>query len=868
MGALVAALYVWAFGFKERAAHFDFMAERQAQTSAVQSQTTKTPDQLPKSVAPEQMPSGLYPAFLQAQQSGPSADYAIAATGNGLEAKNPANGFNSRFTAGGVEFDGWQMRLSGLGWAGQTPALVNETAPVVKDNRVEYHRMGGLTEWYLNGPLGLEQGFTLAQPLAAPPDDGWLSLELSLHGATATPTGQDDWLALNPTNGPALRYGKLYAYDAGGAPLPTKLEVKPGGKGLRLLANLQGARFPVTVDPFIQKQFITDENGNAYESFGTSVALNSTGDIALVGAFAKYWEGTTTQGAVYVFSRSETGWRQQQVLSDTLPNGSTEDFGQAVALNSTGDIALVGAFFKTVGQNSRQGVAYIFSRSGTSWSQQQILSDTTTGATDDYFGGVVALNDSGDVALIGAYNKQIGSNAGQGAAYIFTRNERIWYQQQILSDTISGAVNDNFGYSVALNGTGDEAIIGTPGKQVGSHSFQGVAYVFSRSGTSWSQQQILSDTNGIATDRFGWSVALNKAGDVALIGVPFKVEGINLSQGVTYVYNRAVADWKQSEILSDTVTGAPGDDFGWSVTLNSTGNLALISAAFKKIGMNSGQGAAYLFGRNSAGWSQQQIISDTTNGAQTDIFGQAVTLNKVGDIAFIGAIYKTIGTNIGQGAVYIFGSHSYSSINLGNNPNPSIVNQQVTFTATVSPISATGTVTFTEGAAILGTGTLSSGVATFATAGLPVGSHAITSIYGGDSNYTGSTSTTITQVVGCNPNDALVTNINDDGTGGVCGSFSYALVHASPGVTITFALTQSNTITFTGSLTATVPMSVTVDGGSGAGIVLDGHGVAGDGLRLAGGDTLINLTIKHFGGRELVAEGPGNRLRGVRISQT
>src|SRR5690242_20181810 len=103
MGALVAALYVWAFGFKERAAHFDFMAERQAQKLALQAQTTKTPEQSPKSVAPEQMPSGLYPAFLQAQQSGPAADYAIATTGSGLEAKNAANGFNSRFTGGGVE---------------------------------------------------------------------------------------------------------------------------------------------------------------------------------------------------------------------------------------------------------------------------------------------------------------------------------------------------------------------------------------------------------------------------------------------------------------------------------------------------------------------------------------------------------------------------------------------------------------------------------------------------------------------------------------------------------------------------------------------------------------------------------------------
>ncbi|HET7638642.1 MAG TPA: hypothetical protein VFK47_07855, partial [Ktedonobacteraceae bacterium] len=189
MGALVAALYVWAFGFKERASHFDFMAEQQAQKQQIQAQTTKTPEHAPNSVTSEQMPSGLYPAFLQAQQTPEHLDnYAIASTERGLEAKNAANGFNSRFTGGGVEFDGWQMHLSGLGWSGQTPAPIKDTAPVIKDNRVEYHRMGGLTEWYLNGPLGLEQGFTLAQPLAGTPEDGWLALELSLQGATATPT--------------------------------------------------------------------------------------------------------------------------------------------------------------------------------------------------------------------------------------------------------------------------------------------------------------------------------------------------------------------------------------------------------------------------------------------------------------------------------------------------------------------------------------------------------------------------------------------------------------------------------------------------------------------------------------------------------
>jgi uncharacterized delta-60 repeat protein len=208
-----------------------------------------------------------------------------------------------------------------------------------------------------------------------------------------------------------------------------------------------------------------------------------------------------------------------------------------------------------------------------------------------------------------------------------------------------------------------------------------------------------------------------------------------------------------------------------------------------------------------------------------------------------------------------------SSLTLAANPNPASFGQSVTFTATVSPVAASGTVTFTEGVTTLGTGTLASGVATFSTTGLPVGSHVISATYGGDSSYLGSSSNTVTQVV--NPCDPLVvTNITDDGAASICGTFSYALVQVSSGMTVTFALTTSNMITFTGSLTPTVKSGVKIDGGSGAGIVLYGNGVAGDGLRLMGQDTLINLTIRKFAGRELVTLGPGNVLKHVVVMQT
>ena len=208
---------------------------------------------------------------------------------------------------------------------------------------------------------------------------------------------------------------------------------------------------------------------------------------------------------------------------------------------------------------------------------------------------------------------------------------------------------------------------------------------------------------------------------------------------------------------------------------------------------------------------------------------------------------------------------------LVSNPNPSTVGQPVIFTATLNPMAATGTVTFIEGATILGTAPVVSGTAVYTNASLIVGSHVISATYDGTAIYTAAASQPITQVVvaACAP--LVVTAVTDDGTGTHCGTLSYALsqpITGSTPVTVTFALTQGNTITFTGSLTTTakVKAGVTIYGGafgSSNRVILNGNGVAGDGLHLAGNNRLVNLTIEHFGAKELVLEGTGNRMQGV-----
>jgi uncharacterized delta-60 repeat protein len=216
---------------------------------------------------------------------------------------------------------------------------------------------------------------------------------------------------------------------------------------------------------------------------------------------------------------------------------------------------------------------------------------------------------------------------------------------------------------------------------------------------------------------------------------------------------------------------------------------------------------------------------------------------------------------------------STPSITVISAPNPSIVEQTVTFTATVS-LATTGTVTFTFGGSTSVISTLVSGVATYVTNTLPLGITQVMATYSGNANFLPNVSPIYTHTVAppCNP---LVVTTSTDNGASTCGTFSYALLSATSGMTVTFTVTN---VTFTGVLTPSLQAGVVIDGGDVAnGVTLDGGGgssLTGDGLTLAGGNKLINLTIKGFGGRGLVvpaSSGSGktnNKLDRVKVVKT
>jgi len=326
------------------------------------------------------------------------------------------------------------------------------------------------------------------------------------------------------------------------------------------------------------QQKLTANDGEADDAFGSYVAIS--GDTAVVGAFGDRVGTNVNQGSAYVFVRTGTTWALQQKL--TVADGATNDyFGRAVAI--AGDTVVVGASSADTLTNIDQGAAYVFLRTGTTWAQQAKLL-ATDGATTDYFGDSVAI--SGDTVVVGATEDATGANIQQGSAYVFTRTGSAWTQQAKLA-AADGTAFDYFGFSVAVDG--NTAVIGTL-QDVGANFQQGSAYVFVRSGSTWTQQQKLLAADGAANDSFGNSVFI--LGDAVMLGAAGDTNGANVRQGSAYVFTRSGTAWTQSQKLV-AADGTADDSFGAGVAF--TQNAAVVGSIGDTVGTNALQGSAYIF---------------------------------------------------------------------------------------------------------------------------------------------------------------------------------------------------------------------------------------------------------------------------------
>lgn len=523
----------------------------------------------------------------------------------------------------GLEFDNHDVRLShphgsinfhlagyGYGDRLQKPASAKFS---VSGERIEYRR-GDLTEWYVNGSQGLEQGFTVVRRPGVPNREGQpLEIGVGVSGELTPVEKANDSVLFESSRGVVLRYAGLKAWDAQGRNLASRLEVR--GREIRLMVDDRDAQYPVTIDPtWTQQQELTASDAASGDSFGFSVAVS--GNTAIIGAVNKEVGANQGQGAAYVFVQSGNVWTEQQEL--TASDGAYGDFfGVSVSLN--GNTAVIGALGESPGSCcwGHSGSAYVFVNSSGVWIQQQKLT-AGDGAGTDAFGESVSI--SGDTAVIGSPYKQVGSHYQQGAAYVFIRSGGVWTQQQVITE--NGAEYDYFGCSISVDG--DVAVVGARGKNT-LNVRKGAAYVFVRSGGVWTRQQELLASDGTPVARFGCSVSLS--GNTVLIGSPGQAIGSNFVQGAAYVFVNRGGVWSQQQELTVT-DGAEGDNFGKVVALS--GFKAVIGSR-KEFNVHTHDGAAYLFVRSDGAWTMHQQF--TAPGSTS--FGLSVSVD--GDTSVIGS---------------------------------------------------------------------------------------------------------------------------------------------------------------------------------------------------------------------------------------
>jgi hypothetical protein len=560
-------------------------------------------------------------------------DYAISATRNGLHASNPNRRIRADLSRSGVAVISGStvLKLSPQTIATGGPSRhFGEVAPRAQGNRVDYARVG-VDEWYVNGPLGLEQGFTISRA-AAPGAGHPLAISLAIAGNVQPSLSADRRaILLAHDGGPSLRYSGLSAHDADGRALASRLALH--GSTITIDVDASGARFPLTIDPLIEQG---DERpvpaGESEDGqFGFSIALSADGATALVGAPAD----NGFAGAAWVFTRVGSSWTQQgpKLTVNEATNAEEEDqcaaevnecgFGRSVALSANGDTALIGA----PRANEAQGAAWVFIRSGTTWSQFGAkLTGGEGAAGNGSFGRSVALSGDGGTALVGAPR----DSGGRGAAWAFTRSAAGFLAQ---GSRLSGADELGggfFGRSVALSSDGTSGLIGGPGDD----HYSGAVWSLAREGGVLTTQgaKLTGAGEEAGKGRFGYSVALSADGTTGLVGARSDAEGL----GAAWALAHSDSGWSQQGPKL-TAAGELGEgQFGYAAALSADGNTALIGAPHD----DAPVGAAWTFTRSGGSWTQQGEQRPGGEEPERAAFGTGLALSADASTALIGAPHE------------------------------------------------------------------------------------------------------------------------------------------------------------------------------------------------------------------------------------
>lgn len=559
-----------------------------------------------------------------------------------LTIENDANRFHVAFTQRGVEVRSgnrlWHLRLLGYGYEGSLCAL-SESTPERNANRVQYRR-GALTEWYVNGPLGLEQGFTIQEA----PGNGKgkpLSISLSQTGdLMAAPTFNRTEMNLRDRQGnTVLQYGGLSARDATGKELPAWLESR--GREILLRVKDEGAHYPVVIDPIVQKAKLTASDGQTGDEFGLSVAIS--GNTIVVGSLTPARVGS---GAAYVFAKPSSGWTNMMQTAKLTASDAAQgdEFGYSVAVE--GNTIVVGAPGAKRSGNESQGAVYAFLKPAAGWhDMKQTAELNITGAT-----ALAALGQSvaiaGNTIVAGA--PYFGTFLN-GTTYVFVKPHGGWKdgtQTAALTTSSDSYGADELGHTVAISSDAAAIVAGAP-CSTPDGLCEGAAYVFVKPASGW--------TDATETAKLTASVALANSclGNVSMTAntiVAGAPEGPGTGSGAIYVYVRPDTGWQTTtETAKLTVAGAKETD-SLGIAVSNNDDLVVASARLYR----GGRGAVYVYVRPASGWQSTSHFNARlfVGGTPDDFFGTSIGM--AGHTLVVGDPQTGFLNQNGPGLAYVF----------------------------------------------------------------------------------------------------------------------------------------------------------------------------------------------------------------------
>jgi hypothetical protein len=374
---------------------------------------------------------------------------------------------------------------------------------------------------------------------------------------------------------------------------------------------------------------------------GTSVSISSDGNTAVVGGP----DDNNNTGAVWVFIRTNGAWNQQgSKLVGKGAKGAAYQ-GSSVSVSADGNTFIEGG----PGDNNFLGAAWIFTRNNGVWSQKgSKLVGAGAVSQSAFQGEAVAISGNGNTAIVGGYN--------DNAAWVFTLNSGGWSQQGNKLVGTGGTGFSGQGRSVALSSDGNTAIVGgfTDGTHAGSHQ-TGASWIFTRANGIWSQQgNKLIGSGSIGNSYQGISVSLSSDGNTAAVG-----GWHDNSIGATWVFTRSGTGWSQqgSKLVGSGAVGAAVQ--GWSVSVSGDGNKIIVGGH----GDNNNTGATWVFIRSGGAWSQQGnklvgtgYVGSANEAASVSIAsdGKTFIMGGYGDNSNVGAawVFNDAGLRLAASQTY------------------------------------------------------------------------------------------------------------------------------------------------------------------------------------------------------------------------